>query len=177
MRRRCCRRPLPAPGIRLSDGPSRVLPVGDTAAVQAAWEVHARLVRRSLDHGFYQGWDLHPAQLPTRFGATYAFFRQAAPTAAGPVEPAPVAAGHRRAGHDPGAGPIPAARAGLRGAGRVQPRVRPVHTGEPVASLASVPNPKAAGAAGDAAPYAVRMAVRVAERVTARRGAQSIRLR
>ena len=69
-------------GIRLSDGPLQVLPVGDTAAVQTAWEVHARFVRRSLDRGLYQGWDLHPALLPTRFGATYAFFRQAAPTAA-----------------------------------------------------------------------------------------------
>src|SRR5436853_5244573 len=24
--------------------------------------------------GFYQGWDLHPAQLPTRFAAVYSFF-------------------------------------------------------------------------------------------------------
>ena len=47
--------------------------------VRAAWELHARLVRRSLERGFYQGWDLHPAQLPTRFAATYAFFRGAAP--------------------------------------------------------------------------------------------------
>ena len=37
--------------------------------------LHARLVRRSLERGFYQGWDLHPAQLPTRYAATYAFFR------------------------------------------------------------------------------------------------------
>jgi citrate lyase beta subunit len=69
-------------GVRISDGPLPVLPVGDTAAVQSAWEVHARFVRRSLERGFHQGWDLHPALLPTRFGATYAFFRQAAPTAA-----------------------------------------------------------------------------------------------
>jgi citrate lyase beta subunit len=69
-------------GIRLSDGSSQVVPAGDTAAVQTAWLVHARLVRRSLERGFYQGWDLHPALLPTRFGATYAFFRQAAPAAA-----------------------------------------------------------------------------------------------
>ena len=34
-----------------------------------------RLVRRSLERGFYQGWDLHPAQLPTRYAATFAFFR------------------------------------------------------------------------------------------------------
>jgi citrate lyase beta subunit len=69
-------------GIRLSDGPAPVLPVGDTAAVQAAWEVHARIVRQSLERGFYQGWDTHPALLPSRFGATYAFFQQVAPAAA-----------------------------------------------------------------------------------------------
>jgi citrate lyase beta subunit len=62
-------------GVRLSDGSTNVLPVGDTAAVQAAWRLHASLVRRSLERGFYQGWDLHPAQLPTRYAATYAFFR------------------------------------------------------------------------------------------------------
>ncbi len=68
-------------GVRLSDGSTNVLPVGDAAAVRSAWELHARLVRRSLERGFYQGWDLHPAQLPTRFGATYAFYREAAPEA------------------------------------------------------------------------------------------------
>ena len=68
-------------GVRLSDGSTNVLPVGDTTAVQAAWRLHARLVRRSLERGFYQGWDLHPAQLPTRYAATYAFFRDGAPTA------------------------------------------------------------------------------------------------
>ena len=69
-------------GVRLSDGSTNVLPVGDTEAVQAAWRLHTRLVLRSLARGFYQGWDLHPAQLPTRYGATYAFFREGAPAAA-----------------------------------------------------------------------------------------------
>jgi len=64
-------------GVRLSDGSTNVVPVGDTASVRAAWDLHARLVRRSLERGFYQGWDLHPAQLPTRYGATYTFFRDA----------------------------------------------------------------------------------------------------
>jgi citrate lyase beta subunit len=68
-------------GVRLSDGSTNVLPVGDTAAVQQAWELHHRLVRRSLERGFYQGWDLHPAQLPTRYAATYAFFRDGRDTA------------------------------------------------------------------------------------------------
>jgi len=66
-------------GVRLSDGSTNVLPVGDPDAVHEAWRLHARLVRRSLERGFYQGWDLHPAQLPTRFAATYAFFREGAP--------------------------------------------------------------------------------------------------
>jgi citrate lyase beta subunit len=69
-------------GVRVSDGSTNVLPVGHTAAVHEAWRLHARLVRRSLERGFYQGWDLHPAQLPTRFGATYEFFREGADTAA-----------------------------------------------------------------------------------------------
>jgi hypothetical protein len=63
-------------GVLLSDGSTNVLPVGDSAAVRRGWAVHARLVRRSLERGFYQGWDLHPAQLPTRFAATFAFYRE-----------------------------------------------------------------------------------------------------
>jgi hypothetical protein len=62
-------------GVRVSDGSTNVLPVGDRDAVHAAWSLHAGLVRRSLERGFYQGWDLHPAQLPTRYISTYAFFR------------------------------------------------------------------------------------------------------
>ncbi len=67
-------------GVRLSDGSTNVLPVGDH--VHEAWALHLRLVRRSLERGFYQGWDLHPAQLPTRFAATYAFYREGAALAA-----------------------------------------------------------------------------------------------
>ena len=63
-------------GVRLSDGSSNVLPVGVPKVVHDTWAKHARLVRRSLERGFYQGWDLHPAQLPTRFAATYLFFRE-----------------------------------------------------------------------------------------------------
>jgi citrate lyase beta subunit len=69
-------------GVRLSDGSTNVLPVGDSAAVHAAWRLHARLVRRSLERGYWQGWDMHPAQLPTRYLATYAFFREGLPAAA-----------------------------------------------------------------------------------------------
>jgi citrate lyase beta subunit len=69
-------------GARAVDGSTNVLPVGTAAEVHAAWQLHARLVRRALERGFYQGWDLHPAQLVTRYVATYAFFRAALPAAA-----------------------------------------------------------------------------------------------
>ncbi|GAA3584610.1 aldolase/citrate lyase family protein [Amycolatopsis ultiminotia] len=67
-------------GVRLSDGSTNRLPVGEDLA--GAWAEHLRLVRRSLENGFYQGWDLHPHQLPTRFAATYAFYREGLPSAA-----------------------------------------------------------------------------------------------
>ena len=66
-------------GIRLSDGSTNILPIGDRA--EEAWRLHARLVRRSLERGFHQGWDLHAHQLPTRFIATYAFYREGYPEA------------------------------------------------------------------------------------------------
>jgi citrate lyase beta subunit len=62
-------------GVRLSDGSTNVLPVGDEAGVRRGWELHLQLVRRSLERGYYQGWDLHPAQLPSRYAATFAFYR------------------------------------------------------------------------------------------------------
>lgn len=63
-------------GVFLSDGSTNVLPIGDAESVRAGWRLHARLVRRSLERGFYQGWDLHPAQLPSRYAATFAFYRE-----------------------------------------------------------------------------------------------------
>src|SRR5205823_3167800 len=42
--------------------------------VHRAWRLHAEHVRHSLVSGFYQGWDLHPAQLVSRYAAVYAFF-------------------------------------------------------------------------------------------------------
>jgi len=68
-------------GVTVSDGSSNVLPVGERADVRAAWALHAGLVRRSLERGFYQGWDLHPGQLPTRYLATFVFFRAGLPDA------------------------------------------------------------------------------------------------
>jgi citrate lyase beta subunit len=70
-------------GVRAVDGSTNVLPVGAREGVHAAWRLHAGLVRRALERGLYQGWDLHPAQLVTRYVATFAFFRAALPAAAG----------------------------------------------------------------------------------------------
>ena len=61
--------------IWMSDGATNIMPVGkDRAVVHAAWKMHADQVRHSLVGGFYQGWDLHPAQLVTRYAAVFAFF-------------------------------------------------------------------------------------------------------
>jgi citrate lyase beta subunit len=65
---------LAGTGIWLSDGATNVMPVGSRDAVHRAWRLHASHVRHSLVNGFYQGWDLHPAQLPSRYAAVYAFF-------------------------------------------------------------------------------------------------------
>lgn len=62
-------------GVHMSDGSTNILPVGDADNVSMAWRLHARLVRRHLERGIYQGWDLHPAQLVTRYLATYGFYR------------------------------------------------------------------------------------------------------
>ena len=77
-------------GIFLSDGATNLMPVGphkgdalsaselveNRAAVHAAWQVSHRHIRRSLEGGLYQGWDLHPAQLPVRYATCFAFFRE-----------------------------------------------------------------------------------------------------
>ncbi|UQX88196.1 HpcH/HpaI aldolase/citrate lyase family protein [Jatrophihabitans telluris] len=73
-------------GVPVSDGSTNMLPVGDAVAVRSGWALHARLVRRSLERGFYQGWDLHPAQLPTRFAATFAFYLDGLPAAVGRLQ-------------------------------------------------------------------------------------------
>jgi citrate lyase beta subunit len=83
---------LAGTGVWLSDGATNILPVPihrvakggppltasqaseNRSAVHSAWRLHAHHIRHSLVSGFYQGWDLHPAQLPTRYAAVYAFF-------------------------------------------------------------------------------------------------------
>jgi citrate lyase beta subunit len=65
---------LAGTGIPLSDGATAVMPVGDRAAVRRAWRRHFEDVRASLRQGFYQGWDLHPGQLVSRYAAVFSFF-------------------------------------------------------------------------------------------------------
>ncbi|MFL6056559.1 MAG: DUF6986 family protein [Actinoallomurus sp.] len=65
---------LAGTGVRLSDGSTEIVPAGDeTKDVHKAWRMHAGLVRYSLLHGFYQGWDRHAAQLPSRYAAVYTY--------------------------------------------------------------------------------------------------------
>ena len=61
-------------GLWLSDGATNILPIGDRETIHRAWALHVAHIRHSLVHAYYQGWDLHPAQLPTRYAAVYAFF-------------------------------------------------------------------------------------------------------
>ncbi len=61
-------------GIWISDGATPLIPVGATEAVHHAWKVHYQNIRHALEQGFYQGWDLHPAQFIARYAAYYAFF-------------------------------------------------------------------------------------------------------
>ncbi|MGW1977765.1 DUF6986 family protein [Streptomyces sp. NPDC001889] len=63
-------------GVRLSDGSTHVLPTGPTEQVHRAWRLHYGLVRRALARAYYQGWDLHPGQLPARCAAVFAFHRE-----------------------------------------------------------------------------------------------------
>ena len=82
---------LAGTGVWLSDGATNVLPVPihraaagqsltplqiteNRTAVHRAWRLHCDDIRHSLTNAFYQGWDLHPAQLVTRYAAVYAFF-------------------------------------------------------------------------------------------------------
>ena len=66
-------------GILLSDGSSNILP--KPPHVQDAWKRHFDDVTHALVNGYYQGWDLHPAHLPTRYAAVYAFYLSARPAA------------------------------------------------------------------------------------------------
>jgi citrate lyase beta subunit len=70
---------MPAPPHRPSDGGplTAAQETENRAAVHRGWALHYRHVRHSLRHGFYQGWDLHPAQLPTRYAAVYSFYLEA----------------------------------------------------------------------------------------------------
>jgi hypothetical protein len=78
-------------GIWLSDGATNIMPVAphrraegesltkeqtdeNREVVHRAWKLHYDHIQHSLVNAFYQGWDLHPAQLPTRYAAVYAFF-------------------------------------------------------------------------------------------------------
>ena len=75
-------------GYLLSDGATNIMPVGphrgtDLTAEQerenrdvvwSAWRLQHSHVRQSLSRAFYQGWDLHPAQLPIRYATVFGFF-------------------------------------------------------------------------------------------------------
>ncbi len=69
-------------GVWVCDGSTQVIPEGGAEEVAAAIRRHYRLVTRSLERGYYQGWDMHPGHLVTRWLATFDFFRSALAAAA-----------------------------------------------------------------------------------------------
>jgi len=68
--------------VRIADGATTLMPIPPKdasedearAAVHRAWALHARNVTRAIDFGIWEGWDLHPAQLPARYAALYTYF-------------------------------------------------------------------------------------------------------
>jgi hypothetical protein len=67
---------LPAPPHRAKKGKrlSRIQREENREAVHRAWRLHYGHIQHSLVSAYYQGWDLHPAQLPTRYAAVFSFF-------------------------------------------------------------------------------------------------------
>ncbi len=85
---------LAGTGVVLSGGSTNVLPVPPRDHLFRAWRLHFQDVRHCLWSGFYHGWDLHPAQLVTRYVAAYGFFRECLEsTAVGTVLEDPAARG------------------------------------------------------------------------------------
>jgi citrate lyase beta subunit len=65
---------LAGTGVELSDGSLAAAPTSDTADdVRDLLRRHAAQVRHSFSHGYYQGWDMHPSHLVSRFAIAYAF--------------------------------------------------------------------------------------------------------
>ncbi len=65
---------LAGTGVFLSDGATTQLPVGGPEAVHAAWRNSFHNITHALQHGYRQGWDLHPAQIPVRYVASHAYY-------------------------------------------------------------------------------------------------------
>jgi citrate lyase beta subunit len=74
---------LASSGLDLSDGATTTLPIPPD--VHRGWRAHFDDVRRGMTLGFYRGWDLHPAQLVSRYAAVFSFFLEALPAARGRV--------------------------------------------------------------------------------------------
>ena len=65
---------LAGTGVRVSDGSTAILPTEPLERVHEAWRLHHGDVKHALKLGIYGGWDLHPAQLVSRYAAVYSFY-------------------------------------------------------------------------------------------------------
>lgn len=73
-------------GVWVCDGSTQIVPAGDAAQQAEALRNHHRLVQRSLAYGFFQGWDMHPGHLATRWLATFDFYWESLEVAAPRLE-------------------------------------------------------------------------------------------
>jgi citrate lyase beta subunit len=66
--------------VEVVDGPTKILPVGEeAAAVHSAWRQHRDEIIGSFSEGLYQGWDLHPAHLVSRYATVFQFYKDHVP--------------------------------------------------------------------------------------------------
>lgn len=84
-----------SPGVGISDGIVNILPIPKHRASQLveiqkqenqkeledSWRYNYQQMLRSLRNGFYQGWDLHPTQVPIRHIANHVYVLKELPSA------------------------------------------------------------------------------------------------
>ncbi len=77
-------------GVWLSDGATNEMPIGkhrgvgltpeqvaeNQQQIRSAWRSHYTNCLRAIEQGIYQGWDLHPAQVPARLAAEFAYIAE-----------------------------------------------------------------------------------------------------
>ena len=144
---RSCSSPRPVRGCISPTGRPTSCRSATPDQVRSAWRLHAGLVRRALQRGFYQGWDMHPGAaadpLPRELRVLPARVPSGRPPAGGLRRQHRVG-NPRRAGHRPRPGPLPVSRLTPAAPSR-SPSWSPAPTSTPTSSRrwpAPIPTPR-----------------------------------